>query len=98
MKRARRALHRRDTSIDPGTGETIYKVHAEAPKHDFIRNWTNVLTPETSNGPYFYPRSQTLRQDIRKSQPGVPLSLEIGVIDVDTCEALDDVLVDIWVS
>jgi hypothetical protein len=28
----------------------------------------------------------------------VPLSLEIGVIDIDTCEPLEDVLVDIWVS
>ncbi|EYE90854.1 intradiol ring-cleavage dioxygenase [Aspergillus ruber CBS 135680] len=94
MKRAH-ALRRRG-SIDPGTTETDYTVHAQAPKYDFIRNWTSILTPETSNGPYFYPRSQTLRQDIREDQPGVPLSLEIGVVDVDTCEPVQDVLVDIW--
>lgn len=98
MKNARRALHRRAQSIDPNSEETTYKIHAQAPKHNFISNWTNILTPETSNGPYFYPRSQTLRQDIREGQPGVPLSLEVGVIDVDTCEAVDNVLVDIWVS
>ncbi|THC94371.1 hypothetical protein EYZ11_006169 [Aspergillus tanneri] len=96
--KARRALHRRDLSVDTNADETLYTIHAEAPKYDFIKNWTNILTPETSNGPYFYPRSQTLRQDIRENQPGVPLSLEIGVIDIDTCEALGDVLVDIWVS
>lgn len=28
----------------------------------------------------------------------MPLSLEIGILDVDTCESLNDVLVDIWVS
>lgn len=97
MKRSH-LLRRRGLSIDPGTGETEYTVHAQAPKYDFIRNWTSILTPETSNGPYFYPHSQTLRQDIREDQEGVPLSLEIGVIDVDTCEPLTDVLVDIWVN
>lgn len=98
MKQKRRALHRRDLSIDPSTKETVYEIHAQAPKYDFLKNATNILTPETSNGPYFYPRSQTLRQDIREGQPGVPLSLEIGVIDIDTCDPLEGVLVDIWVS
>ncbi|KAJ5782446.1 hypothetical protein N7457_004220 [Penicillium paradoxum] len=96
MKKARRALRRRELSVDPSSEETTYEIHAQAPKKDFISNWTNILTPETSNGPYFYPRSQTLRQDVREGQPGVPLSLEIGVIDIDTCEAVEDVLVDIW--
>lgn len=98
VKEKRRALRRRDFSIDPGTKETIYEIHALAPKYNFVKNSTSILTPETSNGPYFYPQSQTLRQDIREGQPGLPLSLEIGVIDIDTCEPLEDVLVDIWVS
>lgn len=37
--------------------------------------------------------SRYLREPAR-----VPLSLEIGVIGVETCGALDDVLVDVWVS
>lgn len=98
MKHKRRALHRRDLSVDTNSDETLYNIHAQAPKYDFIKNWTNILTPEASNGPYFYPKSQTLRQDIREGQPGVPLSLEIGVVDVDTCEPVKDVLIDIWVS
>ncbi|KAJ6187273.1 hypothetical protein N7519_002181 [Penicillium mononematosum] len=96
MKRKSHALRRRDMSIDPNIGITDYIVHAHAPKYDFIKNESCILTPEASNGPYFYPNSQTLRQDIREGQPGVPLSLEIGVIDVNTCEPLPDVLVDIW--
>ncbi|KAJ5873146.1 hypothetical protein N7455_003689 [Penicillium solitum] len=96
VKEKRRALRRRDFSIDPGTKETIYEIHALAPKYNFVKNSTSILTPETSNGPYFYPQSQILRQDIREGQPGLPLSLEIGVIDIDTCEPLEDVLVDIW--
>ncbi|KAJ5915195.1 hypothetical protein N7454_011307, partial [Penicillium verhagenii] len=96
QKRSHRALRRRELSVDVNDHETTYEIHAAAPEYDFIRNWTNILTPETSDGPYFYPRSQTLRQDIREGQPGVPLSLEIGVLDVNTCEPLEDVLVDIW--
>ncbi|KAJ5476726.1 hypothetical protein N7475_002455 [Penicillium sp. IBT 31633x] len=96
MKQKRRELHRRNLSIDTNSKETVYKIHAQAPKYDLIKNATNILTPETSNGPYVYPQSQILRQDIREDQPGVPLSLEIGVIDIDTCEPLGEVLVDIW--
>lgn len=98
MKQKRRALHRRNLSIDTNSKETVYKIHAQAPKYDLISNVTNILTPETSNGPYVYPQSQVLRQDIREDQPGVPLSLEIGVIDIDTCEPLPEALVSIWVS
>jgi hypothetical protein len=98
MKRDRLALRRRDDSVDADSGDTVYKINAKAPKYNKIKDWTNILTPETSRGPYFLPRSQTLRQDIREDEPGVPLSLEIGVIDVDTCDPLDSVLVDIWVS
>ncbi|CAI7610001.1 unnamed protein product [Penicillium bialowiezense] len=96
QKRNQRALRRREISVDLNDKETTYEIHGSAPKYDFIKNWTNVLTPETSDGPYFYPQSQTLRQDIREGQPGVPLSLEIGVVDTNTCEPMEDVLVDIW--
>jgi hypothetical protein len=98
QKRNQWALHRRELSVDANDRETTYQIHASAPAYDFIKNWTNILTPETSHGPYFYPQSQTLRQDIREGQPGVPLSLEIGVVDINICEPIEDVLVDIWVS
>ncbi|WAO86449.1 INTRADIOL-DIOXYGENAS domain-containing protein [Fusarium falciforme] len=98
MKRDRLALRRRDDSVDADSGDTVYKINAKAPKYNKIKDWTNILTPETSRGPYFLPRSQTLRQDIREDEPGVPLSLEIGVIDIDTCDPLDSVLVDIWLE
>ena len=28
---------------------------------------------------------------------GIPLELDIGVIDVNTCEPLEDVLISLWV-
>ncbi|KAJ5661374.1 aromatic compound dioxygenase [Penicillium longicatenatum] len=95
-KMKRHALRRREMAKRDLNGETTYEIHAEAPKYDFLKNGTTVLTPEVSEGPYWYPRSQKLRQDIAESQEGVPLVLDIALMDIDTCEPLTGVLVDIW--
>ncbi|PYI07975.1 aromatic compound dioxygenase [Aspergillus sclerotiicarbonarius CBS 121057] len=94
MKRSRHAMRRRDLS--PSDGTTTYTITADAPKYDFLKNDTCILTPETSTGPYVYPRSQTLRQDLVEDQLGVPLVIDIGLMDIHTCEPLENALVDIW--
>lgn len=53
------------------------------------------LTPERTEGPY-YIDDLLLRDDITEGKEGVPLDLEITVIDPETCEPLTDVAVDIW--
>jgi protocatechuate 3,4-dioxygenase beta subunit len=40
--------------------------------------------------------NEYLRQDLREDQQGVPLVLDIGVMDVTTCQPLDQALVEIW--
>ncbi|KAL2826234.1 Intradiol ring-cleavage dioxygenase [Aspergillus cavernicola] len=75
---------------------TSYQIQTKAPYFETIQNDTCVLTPEVTQGPYVYPQSQTLRQDMTENQPGVPLWLDIGVLDMATCEPLEDVLVDLW--
>lgn len=77
-------------------GNVTWNIVTEAPYYETIQNETCILTEEVTSGPYFWPRSQTLRQDISEGQPGVPMILDIGVMDVDSCEPLPDVLVDIW--
>jgi hypothetical protein len=94
----RRQLFRCQIHSSHDEEETFYSMHTESPKYNFLRNWTNVLLPKATTGPFIYPQRQTLRQNIRDDQAGIPLSLEIGVIDVDACEPLEGVLVDIWVS
>ncbi|KAK6220646.1 Kelch-like protein 10 [Pestalotiopsis sp. IQ-011] len=79
-----------------GSGNTTYEVTAEAPYYDSIQNDTCILSPIVTEGPYIWPRSQTLRQDMSEGQPGVPLWLDIGVLDVNTCEPLPNVLLDFW--
>lgn len=68
----------------------------EAPYYDVLQNNTCILTEETTSGPYVWPQSQTLRQDITEGQVGIPMILDIGVMDLESCEPLPDVLVDIW--
>ncbi|BCS11168.1 hypothetical protein AKAW_06405 [Aspergillus luchuensis IFO 4308] len=98
MKRNRHAMRRRalSPSEDDGSSTTTYTITAEAPKYDFLKNDTCILTPETSSGPYVYPRSQTLRQDIVEDQIGVPFVMDIGLMDIHTCEPLTNALVDVW--
>lgn len=73
-----------------------YTITTEPPYYDVIQNDTCVLEPEVTWGPYVYPNSQTLRQDMSEDQPGVPLTLDVGVLDMATCEPLENVMVDFW--
>jgi hypothetical protein len=62
----------------PGAGNATYEITTEVPYYQTIQNDTCVLTPETTMGPYVWPRSETLRQDMTEGQAGVPLWLDIG--------------------
>ncbi|MHB9752839.1 intradiol ring-cleavage dioxygenase [Streptomyces sp. BYX5S] len=53
------------------------------------------LTTETTEGPY-YIDADKLRRDITEDQDGIPLLLNLKVIDAETCEPLRDAAVDIW--
>ncbi|KAI0484934.1 dioxygenase [Xylariaceae sp. FL0804] len=79
---------------DIGVMETTH--NANHPFYDTIQNNTCVLTPELTMGPYVWPRSQTLRQDMTEDQPGVPLWLDVGVLNMDTCEPFPNVMVNFW--
>ncbi|WAR61624.1 hypothetical protein PtB15_12B314 [Puccinia triticina] len=61
-----------------------------------IRNSTCVLSPIVRAGPYYHLEGHPIRQDLAEWQEGLPLSLDIGVIDVTTCQPVQEVLVDIW--
>jgi protocatechuate 3,4-dioxygenase beta subunit len=54
-----------------------------------------VLAPELTEGP-FYVDLDRVRRDITEGRPGLPLELEVNVVDVDACEPIEDAAVDIW--
>ncbi|KAF8321928.1 Intradiol ring-cleavage dioxygenase, partial [Cantharellus anzutake] len=56
---------------------------------------TCVMTPEVTEGPYFV-MNELVRQNVRENQRGVPLPLDIGVIDITSCKPLPNAFVEIW--
>ncbi|KAJ7041045.1 Intradiol ring-cleavage dioxygenase [Mycena alexandri] len=63
-----------------------------------IENNTCVLTPEVTEGPYYHNVGHPVRQNIAEYQDGLLMLLDIGVIDVETCKPVPNVLVDIWLA
>ncbi|KAF8626882.1 hypothetical protein AX15_004650 [Amanita polypyramis BW_CC] len=59
-------------------------------------NNTCVLTPIVTEGPYYHKEGHPIRQNMAEYQDGLMLLLDIGVIDVNTCKPLSNVLVDLW--
>jgi protocatechuate 3,4-dioxygenase beta subunit len=61
----------------------------------FTSNSTTVLTPETLIGPYFV-TGELIRRNITEGQLGVPIHLDIQFIDINTCDPIPKMIVDIW--
>ncbi|KAJ6544413.1 Intradiol ring-cleavage dioxygenase [Mycena capillaripes] len=57
-------------------------------------NTTCVLAPETISEDYI--PNPLVRTDITENQPGVALTLDIGVMDTTTCKPLPNVMVELW--
>ena len=54
-----------------------------------------VLAPEQTEGPYYIPREK-VRRTITDGRPGVPLQLQLQVVDAAGCRAIAGAAVDVW--
>ncbi|KXS17845.1 aromatic compound dioxygenase [Gonapodya prolifera JEL478] len=54
-----------------------------------------ILEPDVTQGPY-YIVGEYARNDVRESQAGVDLYVDIELVDVNTCTVVPDVWVDFW--
>ncbi|KAM7211411.1 Intradiol ring-cleavage dioxygenase [Rhypophila decipiens] len=61
----------------------------------FAGNASCVLSPEQIEGPY-YVAGEYIRQDITDEEAGVPLAVDIQIVDMDTCLPIPDVYLEIW--
>ncbi|KAL7341107.1 ADP-ribose pyrophosphatase [Rhodotorula toruloides] len=61
-----------------------------------IRNHSCILAPEVTEGPYYHTEGHPIRQNMAEDQLGLPFYMDVGVIDVNTCEPLENALVDLW--
>src|SRR5215216_2181165 len=48
-----------------------------------------VLSPEVTEGPYWIPNDLT-RRDVTDGRPGVPLGLQIAVVDAESCRPIEN--------
>lgn len=53
-----------------------------------------ILAPDNANGPYGV-YQQLIRQDVTEGIEGIPMHLELQLLDINNCEPAD-VLIDIW--
>ncbi|KAI1865989.1 uncharacterized protein JN550_007967 [Neoarthrinium moseri] len=61
----------------------------------FAGTSTCVLAPEVTEGPYLV-TGEYIRTNLTEDQVGVPLYMDIQVIDSSTCEPMTDVAIDYW--
>lgn len=61
-----------------------------------IRNSTCVLSPQVTEGPYYHTEGHPIRSNMAEWQLGILFMMNIGVIDVETCEPVPNILVDLW--
>lgn len=61
----------------------------------FADNSTCLLQPEVTQGPY-YVDGELIRSDISEDQIGVPLYLDIQLVDTSNCLPVPAVFMDIW--
>jgi protocatechuate 3,4-dioxygenase beta subunit len=61
----------------------------------FAGNNSCILTPEVTQGPYWV-EGELLREDITEDQEGISLTLDIQIIDVNTCEPVPQAFLEMW--
>ncbi|KAJ3161282.1 hypothetical protein HDU88_007377 [Geranomyces variabilis] len=65
------------------------------PTFTVIQNSTCILMPEVTEGP-FWVEGELVRQNLVDGEPGVPLSLDVGVISLTDCKPIAGAYVEIW--
>lgn len=61
----------------------------------FSSNGSCVLSPEVTEGPY-YVAGEYIRENVTEGQAGVDLTLDLQVLDIETCEPVVGVYTEIW--
>lgn len=76
------------------TGSVDYTPNTDAGTI-FAANTSCILAPEVTDGPY-YVNGEYVRKDVKEGQAGVDLYLEVQYVDIETCEPVPDLYVDVW--
>jgi hypothetical protein len=61
----------------------------------FAQNSSCILQPDVTAGPYLV-TAESFRSNVVDGQQGVPLALEVRVMDTSTCEPVSGINLDLW--
>ncbi|KAI5918084.1 aromatic compound dioxygenase [Camillea tinctor] len=96
--RAKRGLKKRDLDTVLATSHNAtslgYTLNTDAATL-FSGNNSCILTPEVTQGPY-YVGGEYVRRNLIEDQEGLDTILDYQVIDVNTCEPVTDVYLEMW--
>ncbi|RDW76330.1 intradiol ring-cleavage dioxygenase [Aspergillus mulundensis] len=84
-----------ETALDTDHESTKKITLSTDPSVLFADGGACIVQPEVTQGPY-YVAGELVRRNVAEDQAGVPLFLDIQLIDVNTCEPLQNVYTDIW--
>ncbi|KEQ92056.1 hypothetical protein AUEXF2481DRAFT_8026 [Aureobasidium subglaciale EXF-2481] len=90
-------MEKRDTSSVLNTTHLSNdtSINMDVTEEYLFSNGSCILVPEVTQGPY-YVEGELIRKNITETQEGVTLTIDIQVIDVNTCEPVPDVYIDFW--
>ncbi|THU84020.1 aromatic compound dioxygenase [Dendrothele bispora CBS 962.96] len=92
-------VERRDCSAEIAAYNLARRAKRGDVKRSFYPTMPNeicVLSPEVAREDWVPLSSSLVRQDVTEGQPGVPFTLDIGVLDVTTCQPVSGAMVEIW--
>lgn len=89
-------IHRRDFAAYNFSHESTQSVTLDTDETLlFTDNSSCVLQGEVTQGPY-YVNGELIRQDVSENQAGIPMYLDIQIIDTSTCKPMPALFLDIW--
>ncbi|KAJ6150379.1 hypothetical protein N7471_001578 [Penicillium samsonianum] len=87
---------RSDSALDTSHHSNLTGVDSSTdPDVLFGTDATCILGPEVTQGPY-YVTGELVRENIAESQEGIPLYMDIQLINTNTCEPIPDIYTDFW--
>ncbi|KAJ6177844.1 hypothetical protein N7519_008305 [Penicillium mononematosum] len=87
---------RSDSALDTSHHSNLTGVNSSTdPDVLFGTDATCILGPEVTQGPY-YVTGELVRKNIAESQEGIPLYMDIQLIDTNTCEPIPEIYMDLW--
>ncbi|KAF8998534.1 Intradiol ring-cleavage dioxygenase [Cyathus striatus] len=85
-----------DTVLKTDHQSNLTGATPDTPAEDIFTGDLNcVLQPEVTEGPYFV-EGELIRKNAVEEQEGVPLYVDVQVVDVSTCEPVPDAYLDFW--